>query len=92
MINGPSAALVSFAALLVALGVIGKAGKWMFTTMRKVNRFLDQSAILFTVPDRLKQVELDVATIKGQVTVNGGSSMHDKINTITESVVGPTEA
>lgn len=86
-----------------AVVLITKGFKWVFSTIRKVNEFLEDwrgedarpgHARRLGVPERLESIETrlvrvegQVNKVKGQVESNGGSSLRDAVDRIERHTV-----
>lgn len=78
-----------------AITVLVKGGKWLFSTIHKINEFLadwrGEAArpghdATMGIPERLSNIEQRLKRVEHEVKPNGGSSMHDKIDKIADQV------
>lgn len=90
-----------------AIAALGKGGRWVFSTLRKVNEFLEdwrgedarpgharRSGVperLESIETRLTNVESKVNQVKGQMERNGGSSLRDAVDRIERHTVTDTD-
>jgi hypothetical protein len=92
-------ALLGLAAVTAAIFVIGRAvlGLWRFG--RRIQDFLADwfgeparggRKARKGVPERLADLEADVAAIRGETRSNGGSSMWDAVDDIRRNTPGTT--
>lgn len=74
-----------------AVALIVKGTRWVFSTLRKVNEFLEDwrgedarpgHLRRPGVPERLGNMEARIASVESQVKPNGGSSLRDTVDRI----------